>query len=82
MGVHTGEVITDASGDVFGRHVIKAARVANLAAGGQILVSGTVREIASGDHDVQFGDGLEVDLKGLDGTHVVHEVFWDDAISS
>jgi class 3 adenylate cyclase len=78
IGVHTGEVITDASGDMFGRHVNKAARVANLAGGGQILVSGTVREIASGDHDVEFGDGVEVELKGLDGTHVVHEVFWRD----
>jgi class 3 adenylate cyclase len=78
IGLHTGEVITDASGDLFGRHVNKAARVANLAAGGQILVSGTVREIASGDRDVEFGDGVEVELKGLDGTHVVHELFWRD----
>lgn len=76
MGLHTGEVITDASGDLFGRHVNKAARVANLAVGGQILASGTVREIASGDRSVEFGDGVEVELKGLDGTHVVHDVFW------
>ena len=77
MGLHTGEVITDASGDLFGRHVNKAARIANLATGGQILVSGTVREIATGDHDLTFGDGVEVELKGLDGSHAVHELFWD-----
>ena len=76
MGFHTGEVITDSSGDLFGRHVNKAARVANLAAGGQILVSGTVREIAAGSRDVEFGSGVEVELKGLDGSHVVHELFW------
>ena len=76
IGLHTGEVITDASGDLFGRHVNKAARIANLAAGGQILVSGTVREIAAGNRDVEFGSGVEIELKGLDGTHVVHEVFW------
>jgi class 3 adenylate cyclase len=76
MGFHTGEVITDASGDLFGRHVNKAARVANMAAGGQILVSGTVREIAAGSHDIEFGMGVEAELKGLDGTHVVHELFW------
>ena len=76
IGLHTGEVITDASGDLFGRHVNKAARVANLAGGGQILVSGTVREIAAGNRDLEFGNGVEVELKGLDGTHVVHEVFW------
>ena len=78
IGLHTGEVITDASGDLFGRHVNKAARVANLAAGGQILVSGTVREIAAGNRDVEFGSGVEVELKGLDGSHVVHEVFWHE----
>lgn len=76
IGLHTGEVITDASGDLFGRHVNKAARVANLAGGGQILASGTVREIAAGNRDLEFGNGVEVELKGLDGTHVVHEVFW------
>ncbi len=76
MGLHTGEVITDSSGDLFGRHVNKAARIANLAGGGQILASGTVREIASGDRDVEFAAGVEVELKGLDGTHVVHEVVW------
>jgi len=78
IGLHTGEVITDASGDLFGRHVNKAARIANLAVGGQILVSGTVREIAAGNRDVEFGNGVEVELKGLDGTHIVHEVFWSE----
>jgi class 3 adenylate cyclase len=77
MGLHTGEAIADGAGDLFGRHVIKAARVANMAAGGQILVSETVREIASGDHDLSFGDGAPVELKGLDGLHTVYDVFWD-----
>jgi class 3 adenylate cyclase len=76
MGLHTGEVITDASGDLFGQHVNKAARIANLAAGGQILVSATVREIASGDSALDFGEAMSVELKGLDGEHVIHEVFW------
>ena len=75
MGLHTGEAIADPSGDLIGRHVIKAARIANLARGGQILVSETVREIASGDHGLTFGDGVPVELKGLDGVHLVHEVF-------
>jgi adenylate cyclase len=76
MGLHTGEAITDSTGDLFGRHVNKAARVANRASGGQILVSATVREIAEGMGDFEFGDGVAVDLKGLDGIHVVHEVTW------
>jgi class 3 adenylate cyclase len=77
MGLHTGEAIADRDGDLFGRHVIKAARVANLAAGGQILVSETVREIAAGDHDLSFGDGAPVELKGLDGLHTVYGLLWD-----
>jgi len=76
IGIHTGEVITDGAGDLFGRHVHKAARVANLASGGQVLVSATVREIASGNRDFEIGEGSGVELKGLDGTHVVHEVHW------
>lgn len=75
IGLHTGEAIADPSGDLFGRHVIKAARIANLAAGSQILASETVREIALGDHGLVFGEGLDVELKGLDGLHRVHEVF-------
>ena len=78
MGLHTGEAIADRSGDLFGRHVIKAARIANLAVGGQILASETVREIAMGDHNIAFGEGAEVTLKGLDDTHIVYDVFWDN----
>jgi class 3 adenylate cyclase len=74
MGMHTGEAITDPSGDLFGRHVIKAARIANLAVGGQILVSATVREIATGHQGLEFGDGEQVELKGLEGLHTIHEV--------
>lgn len=74
--LHTGEAIADRSGDLFGRHVIKAARIANLASGGQILVSETVREIAAGDRALSFGLGTSVRLRGLDGAHVVHEVVW------
>jgi len=75
MGLHTGEAIADPSGDLFGRHVIKAARIANLAAGGQILVSATVREIATGHQGLEFSDGETVELKGLDGLHTIHEVY-------
>ena len=68
-GLHTGVVITDASGDLFGRHGNKAAPIAGPSAGCQILVGGTVLEIAVGSHAVELGSGVEVVLKGLDGTH-------------
>jgi class 3 adenylate cyclase len=76
MGMHTGEAIVDRSGDLFGRHVIVAARVANLADGGEILVSSLVREIVAARGDITFGPGREVRLKGIDGAHVVYNVEW------
>ena len=76
VGIHTGEVI-DQDGDIFGKHVIYAARVANLARGGEILVSALVHEIAGARGDLRFGDAREEVLKGIDGRHVVYPVVWD-----
>jgi class 3 adenylate cyclase len=76
MGMHTGEAIVDRSGDLFGRHVIVAARVANLADGGEILVSSLVWEIVAARGDITFGPGREVNLKGIAGAHVVYVVDW------
>lgn len=76
IGLHTGEAIVDRDGDLFGRHVIIAARVANLAAGGQILTTGLVREIAAARGDIEFGEARSVPLKGIEGTHVIHDVRW------
>jgi adenylate cyclase len=75
IGIHTGEAIADATGDLFGRHIIVAARIANLADGGQILVSGITKEIAH-TGDFRFGEGRQVSLKGIDGDYTVHEVLW------
>ena len=74
IGLHTGEAIEDITGDLFGRHVILAARVADLAGGGQILCSLTVREIAVGRDDMKFGDPVVVELKGFNEPQTVFEV--------
>ena len=79
MGLHTGEAVTDAEGDLFGRHIIVASRIANRAVGGQILASSVVKEIISGWGMIEFGQGLAVPLKGIDGRVVVHEVLWEEA---
>jgi class 3 adenylate cyclase len=76
VGVHTGEVIAE-GGDIFGRHVMMAARVAGHAHGGEILVSSLVREIASARGDLQFGEPRTVALKGLEGEHVVYPLVWE-----
>jgi adenylate cyclase len=75
IGIHTGEAIADAGGDLFGRHIIVAARIANLAEGGQILASGITKEIAS-TGDFKFGESRQVSLKGIEGGYTVHEVLW------
>jgi class 3 adenylate cyclase len=78
VGVHTGEVIADDGGDLFGRHVNLAARIAGEAVGGEILVSSLVREIVEARGDLRFGRPRSVRLKGLEGTFRLHPVVWSD----
>ncbi len=78
IGMHTGEALVSPNGDLFGKHVIVAARIANLARGGEILVSSLVVEIASNRSDLEFGEGRPVELKGIDGTYTVHPLVWRD----
>jgi DNA-binding NarL/FixJ family response regulator len=80
MGINTGEpVVTD--DDLHGRTVVKAARIAGMAMGGEILCSGIVRELAQADEDLEdeiwFDEGREVELRGLRGRHLVLPAQWD-----
>jgi len=70
IGVHSGEVVRT-EGDLLGTTVNKAARVASVATGGQILVSSIVAELAGAVDGVMMGAHETVALKGLSGTHVV-----------
>lgn len=78
IGLHTGEAIVDDEGDLFGKHIIIAARIANEALGGQILASGVAYEIASSRGDLEFGPRQTVALKGVADDYPVHEVVWQD----
>jgi adenylate cyclase len=78
VGLHTGEVIVGDDGDLFGRHVVIAARIANVASGGEILASSLVREIVEARGDVVFGVPRPVTLKGISGTQLAHPVQWQD----
>jgi class 3 adenylate cyclase len=75
MGLHTGEAIKDAD-DFFGRNVIFAARIADQAEGGEILVSSLVKELTESGGEFEFENGREVALKGLSGTGKVYSVGW------
>ena len=76
VGVHTGEVIAE-EGDIFGKHVMIAARVGGIAEGAEILVSSIVREIASARGDLTFGEPRAVALKGIEGEHLVYPLQWE-----
>lgn len=77
IGMHTGEVLVDDDGDLFGQHVVVAARVANLANGGEILLSSLTKEIVASRGDVVFGDARVVELKGMaNNPYTVFPVDW------
>lgn len=73
IGLHTGEAIK-AADDFFGKSVILAARIASQALGEQILVSSLLKPLVESGREFGFGDGREVELKGLTGAHRVFEV--------
>ena len=64
-GLHTGEV-ERSSDDVAGLAVHLAARIMSRAEAGEILVSGTVRDLVIGS-DLTFSDQGEHELKGIPG---------------
>ena len=75
VGVHTGELERE-DGELRGRALVKAARIAALARAGEILASAIVRELVADADDVWFDEGAEVRLRGLSGTHTVVPVRW------
>ncbi len=70
IGIHTGTAVSR-DGDYFGRNVAMAARVGDLAVGGQVLASDAVREALDHDAAVNLERLCETELRGLPGTHVV-----------
>jgi class 3 adenylate cyclase len=73
IGLHTGEPIKEAE-DFFGKAVIVAARIADHARGGEILVSSLLKELTESGGDIRFDAGQQVSLKGLAGPHRVFAV--------
>jgi class 3 adenylate cyclase len=78
MGLHTGEALKDAD-DFYGRDVVLAARIADQARGGEILVSGLLKALLEGRGDVLFDAGRKAELKGLRGQQQMYGVLWRDS---
>ena len=73
IGIHTGPVVSR-DGDYFGRNVAIAARIGDLASGGEVLATGAVLEALEADAAVVLEEAGEAELKGLPGTHVIYRV--------
>ena len=74
VGLNAGEPIAEEK-DLFGTAVNRAARIAALAQGGEILVANVVRELAEGK-EFMFGDRGETALRGFDDPVRLYEVRW------
>ena len=75
VGLHTGEAVRDGT-DFLGRTVIIASRLAQLASGGEVLVSSLVRELAHGSREFCFGPPRQVTLKGVSAEQTIYAVDW------
>jgi adenylate cyclase len=77
IGIHTG-VAVQREGDLFGRNVALAARVAAYAEGGQILVTSEVSAAVADNVEFRFTDAGTVELKGLTGDYRIQTLRWPD----
>ncbi|WP_338757838.1 adenylate/guanylate cyclase domain-containing protein [Nocardia vulneris] len=73
IGIHMGTSVRRGD-DLFGRNVAMAARVAGQAAGGEILISESVRDAVTDEPDITVVAHREVELKGLHGKHTLYAV--------
>ncbi|MEU7143603.1 adenylate/guanylate cyclase domain-containing protein [Nocardia sp. NPDC046473] len=73
IGIHMGKSVRRGD-DLFGRNVAMAARVADQASGGEILISEPVREAVVDEPDIVVVAEREVELKGLHGMHLLYLV--------
>jgi class 3 adenylate cyclase len=77
IGIHLGTSVRRGD-DLFGRNVAMAARVTGQADGGEILVSESVRAAIDGLPDIELCAPVEVELKGLQGSHNLYPVKMSD----
>ena len=75
IGLHTGEAIRDAD-KFFGRTVVHAFRIADLAGPEEILVSSHLQQLVEGRGGFAFTDLRHVTLKGFSGEHGIARLAW------
>ena len=77
IGIHLGTSVRRGD-DLFGRNVAMAARITGQADGGEILVSESVRAAIGSLPDIELCAPVEVELKGLQGSHNLYPVKMSD----
>lgn len=77
IGLHTGDAIRERM-DYFGRHVILAARLCQIAAPGSILVSALVWELVAPAGEFSLVDAETRPVKGFEEPQPVCTVRWTD----
>jgi class 3 adenylate cyclase len=75
IGIHTGEAI-QRDGDFYGSSVALAARLADRAEGGEILVSSLVKNLVEPAGDITLHKAGKAELKGLSGNQRFFRVAW------
>jgi class 3 adenylate cyclase len=73
LGLHAGEAVRDGD-DFLGGAVILAARIAEQANGGEILVSSVLKDLCDLSGEFQFEHGRDVYLKGVSEPRRVYSV--------
>jgi class 3 adenylate cyclase len=73
VGIHSGEVVMSPD-NIRGLAVHAAARIVDQAQGGQVLVSGTTRDLAEGATGLEFESLGRFSLKGLTREHELFTV--------
>ena len=77
VGIHTGEC-EEVDGDLRGIAVHTSSRLVELANPGEILVSGTVRDLVAGS-GIRFGDPRDLELDGITGSRTAVPVLTQGA---
>jgi adenylate cyclase len=62
---------------MLGRNVVLAARIADQAVGGEILVSSALKEYTEGDPRFRFEPRGEFHFKGMLGEHSIYAALWE-----
>jgi class 3 adenylate cyclase len=77
IGINAGDIVRHED-DLFGVAVNLAARIADRANGGQILVSGLVRGLAGPVRGIEYVPRGRIQARGFDYRFRLYEVQWED----